>query len=502
MSKSASQKKQQGSAGKEASPFSFSTETAKRKSKNKTRNIILGVVVTVVAIALVISLAYVVGQQKLKPDYDVAAPVATVGSHEITVPVYNYFFYNSVSTFMNQYGSYASYFGLDTSLSLDSQYQDEENNVTWGDYFETQTDETIKEYYNIYDYALNDGFTLSEEDNDTIASAVDELKAAAKTNGLSVEKYLNSVYGSGCTLDAFKEYLTVMQTVSSYYAQCEDSLYPTEDEIAEEYAANPDDYDQIVYLLYSVNTSDFAEIPEDEDENIELTDENKADAKAKAEEALADFPEDEATSRQDSKSTASSSTTEQVADWLFSGDRVAGDTESFATDDESMFYVVKYVSRDTLEYNPVDAYVLTMALDTDDDTTNSTKFAEACAELTSDLSVDEYVAKATSYNSTFSGLTSDITKTTYNEEITDFLFDPNRKEGDVRSFTTDSSYYIVRFANFCETTYQHSLVETALFNEAYEEWHETVSTSLEFTANDSMRQYISSDLQLNSSSES
>ena len=66
----------------------------------------------------------------------------TVGSHEITKAEYDYYFYSVYNTFINQYGSYASYFGLDTSEPLDEQDYGE-GDLTWKDHFDEQAVEQI-----------------------------------------------------------------------------------------------------------------------------------------------------------------------------------------------------------------------------------------------------------------------------------------------------------------------------------------------------------------------
>ena len=63
-------------------------------------------------------------------------PYITVGDHEIQKAEFDYYYYSSLNSFASTYGSYLSYFGLDTSKPLDQQqYSD---TMTWDDYFQQQ----------------------------------------------------------------------------------------------------------------------------------------------------------------------------------------------------------------------------------------------------------------------------------------------------------------------------------------------------------------------------
>ena len=64
-------------------------------------------------------------------------PYITVGDHEIQKAEFDYYYYSSLNSFASTYGSYLSYFGLDTSKPLDQQqYSD---TMTWDDYLHAIT---------------------------------------------------------------------------------------------------------------------------------------------------------------------------------------------------------------------------------------------------------------------------------------------------------------------------------------------------------------------------
>ena len=66
----------------------------------------------------------------------------TVGEHQLNSAEMGYFYTDTISNFMNQYGPYAAMFGLDTSKPLDQQYVDSEQKTTWADDFMSQAKDT------------------------------------------------------------------------------------------------------------------------------------------------------------------------------------------------------------------------------------------------------------------------------------------------------------------------------------------------------------------------
>ena len=83
-------------------------------------------------------------------------PYITVGDHEIQKAEFDYYYYSSLNSFASTYGSYLSYFGLDTSKPLDQQqYSD---TMTWDDYFQQQAVNQLKNVYALTDEADEKGF--------------------------------------------------------------------------------------------------------------------------------------------------------------------------------------------------------------------------------------------------------------------------------------------------------------------------------------------------------
>jgi hypothetical protein len=63
--------------------------------------------------------SYTVSDQEITDNREVV--VATAGGRELTLGVLQIYYWMSVYGFLNEYGAYASYFGLDLSQPLDQQ---------------------------------------------------------------------------------------------------------------------------------------------------------------------------------------------------------------------------------------------------------------------------------------------------------------------------------------------------------------------------------------------
>lgn len=170
-------------------------------------------------------------------------PVAVFGEHTLTSAMFSYFYWASYTSFLNYYGSEAqNILDLYTPLQ-DQMYSDE---LTWQDYFIENALMAYKQYCTLNDLADAAGFELSETAEQTLANAENELLDIAKSMGFeTAEEYLTANYGTGATMENYKEYLHDHFVVQEYTTQLQSNFNYTDEEIeayydenAEEYAAN------------------------------------------------------------------------------------------------------------------------------------------------------------------------------------------------------------------------------------------------------------------------
>lgn len=376
-----------------------------RKAKKERRMIKTGCILAVI-------ICVCIGAWKFYDNYqEKHGPYITVGSHEIQKAEFDYYYYSSLNSFASTYGSYLSYFGLDTSKPLDQQqYSD---TMTWDDYFQQQAVNQLKNVYALTDEANEKGFEYdaTSDYDDMVAS----IESYAEQQGVSEDEYCKSVFGSDATLEGIKPYVEMSGLASAYYNDVKDNIEVTDDEINTYYDENKDNYDSVDYRVCKIE----ADMPEEETETeteaatetaAESTSETTvtesqtetesetmsaeeseaaakaeeeakeaamAEAKAKADEMLSKI-KDEASfekvydkyatdSSVDSLNTdkkKSSISPTDVANWLFDADRQAGDTTVIEDSTNNAYYVVYFINRYLDNTKTVDVRHILISSDT------------------------------------------------------------------------------------------------------------------------------------------
>ncbi len=489
-----------------------------------TRDTIIVMCVFVVVIA-----AIVVGmlihnhheeQKLLEPDYDVNVAAATIGSDNISVPVLNYFYMDQINSFYSSYGSYISMF-FNPDLPLDQQEysgaslfgntEDAEEYDTWDAYFLGSAEQAAREIYNLKQAAEAEGASLSDDAKSYIDSTIENVKTTAENNGYNnADLYLASIYGSGCNLDNYREYLEAQRIATEFYQEhnSDDSFEFTDEEIQAAYDEDPSAFDGVSYHMFSSHATGTT----DEDGNhVDATEEELQKALEDAQSMKAAFDEGKATEFTDRNMTsATESTDEQTAKWLFDSARKEGDVEMFSSEDGDIHYVVKFISRDDHNYDMANLKVIYIKKDTEDaeddtadnaeDETTDTvpaeeKYQAVIDSLTGNATEDNFDALIKEYSED-SGVSSDngvkdhVNKsngTTFGDEANAWIFS-NPGVGTWKQFETDNGYYVIWHNGYGEN-YQKHLVTDSLVDAAREEWYEANAHSNEIVVNDDMRQY-------------
>lgn len=353
-------------------------------------------------------------------------PYITVGDHEIQKAEFDYYYYSSLNSFASTYGSYLSYFGLDTSKPLDQQqYSD---TMTWDDYFQQQAVNQLKNVYALTDEANEKGFEYdASSDYDDMVSSI---QSYAEQQGVSADEYCKSVFGSDATLEGIKPYVEMSGLASAYYNDVEDNIEVTDDEINTYYDENKDNYDSVDYRVCKIE----ADMPEEETEaeteaQTETVAESSsetavtesqtetesetmsaeeseaaakaeeeakaaamAEAKAKADDMLSkstdeasfekvygDYATDASTDSLNTGKKKSSISPTDVANWLFDADRQAGDTTVIEDTANNAYYVVYFKDRYLDHTKTVDVRHILISADTASTDTAETAETETAA---------------------------------------------------------------------------------------------------------------------------
>ena len=162
-------------------------------------------------VSIVLVLAIVFGSIAIYRAHWRNATVVTVGEHEVSTVEFNYFLNNVVSDLVNSYGSYLSIIGLDPSVRLTEQnVPNTDKNAepqTWAAYLADSAKTMAVNYYTVCDEAAKNGYELTQEQLDTIESQITTVSAYAKLYSVSADTYIENMFGKGCDVDSYRDFL-------------------------------------------------------------------------------------------------------------------------------------------------------------------------------------------------------------------------------------------------------------------------------------------------------
>lgn len=172
-----------------------------------------------------------------------AGIVAKVGEHELHNGLFQIFYWSQVYSFINSYGEYVSYLGMDTNLSLSEQYYGED--VTWEQYFIEMAMDMYLQYCALYDEATARGVGPGEEAQAALDTLYDDIETYATNYGYaSADEYLSETFGPGVTKDDYVEYYTLYATANAYANEMQMAIEVSEIEVNTYYDANAAAYQQ------------------------------------------------------------------------------------------------------------------------------------------------------------------------------------------------------------------------------------------------------------------
>lgn len=279
--------------------------------------------------------------------------VATCGGEELTVGQLQTYYWMQVRSFLNAYGAYAAYFGMETTQSLDTQSCGVADGVTWQQYFLESALNDWQNYQAMATAAAANGIVMDAEHQAIIDSMESDLETAAAQsgyeNGLAM---LADTMGAGCTVEEYRNYLETYYTGYSYYQAWKEENAPSDADIEAFFAEHEAEYadNGITKETVTIDVRHVLIMPEASEDN-EVTDEAWADTEKQAKDILKKFKAGKKTeesfadlAKDHSQDPGSSSNgglytgvTEgqmvpEFNDWCFDTARKPGDTDIVRTD--------------------------------------------------------------------------------------------------------------------------------------------------------------------------
>lgn len=418
---------------------------------------------TAVGIVFLVALVCLVASFPIRTYLATHETYVVINGENVNKVEFDYVYNTTKNNYITQYGSYLSYFGLDTSKDLSTQmYSD---TLTWQDYFEQNAVESLKQNKALMAEAKAAGFTY--DTTDEYNTFKETIKTSAAAAGVSDKEYVRSIYGSYATMGRIEEYVKNDMVMNAYYQKLQEDNAPSDDEIQSYYEENKATYDSVDYRLTTIE----ADLPTEPTELADPVEETAADttgttdgttaadstqdtAYQPSDAEIAKAMEDAKVLADDAEQTVAkdgeahenekkSSVNYMISDWLFDDARKAGDTTVITNDNSHCYYVVAFEKRYLDETPSADVRVI---IPTEDKTgeeileewkngaATEDSFAELCKKYTQDTSAVEN-----------GGLFEQVTKTGMTEELSNWIFDSSRQAGDTVAITVSDTTYVLYY---------------------------------------------------------
>lgn len=418
---------------------------------------------TAIGIVVLVALVCLVASFPIRTYLATHETYVVVNGEAVNKVEFDYQYNLTKNNYITQYGSYLTYFGLDTSKDLSTQmYSD---TLTWQDYFEQNAVESLKQNKALMAEAKAAGFTY--DTTDEYNTFKETIKTSAAAAGVSDKEYVRSIYGSYATMGRIEEYVKNDMVMSAYYQKLQEDNAPGDDEIQSYYEENKATYDSVDYRLTTIE----ADLPTEPTELADPVEETAADttgttdgtaatdstqdtAYQPSDAEIAKAMEDAKVLADDAEQTVAkdgeahenekkSSVNYLISDWLFDDARKAGDTTVITNDNSHCYYVVAFEKRYLDETPSADVRVI---IPTEDKTgeeileewkngaATEDSFAELCKKYTQDTSAVEN-----------GGLFEQVTKTGMTEELSNWIFDTSRQAGDTVAITVSDTTYVLYY---------------------------------------------------------
>lgn len=220
------------------------------------------------------------------PRFD--AVVAECGDYTLNNRQAQIFYGMQYVSFMSNYGAYAEMFGIDSTKPLKDQASMSEG-LTWEQYFLVAAMKEFQQYAASATAAKAAGYVLPEEEQADLESFLSGLAEEGTNYGFeSADAYLQDSFGTAITFADYETYLRLYFQAMSYENSIYMSVEATDDDLQAYVEEHAEEYAELDYEARSIDVRHIL-ILSDPDEDGTATEEEKAAAKAKAEELLAEY---------------------------------------------------------------------------------------------------------------------------------------------------------------------------------------------------------------------
>lgn len=484
-------------------------QEAKEARRSKVLYTVVGVVCAVLAVAVIVWNTGVLPR---------TMTAVTINGEKYNAVDVQYYFNTTRLNLLTLYYENLGTVPFDTSISTKEQIYNEESGQTWYDYLMEQTIKSMQVNAALADKAEAEGYTMSQEGQDALDSSLKSLDTVWVGRFNSRDAYIRANYGSYLSYDRFVELLTREALANDYAQTYYNGISYTDEDYEAYYQENTDALD-----TYTISQFIFrANVPTTDEEGnaIEMTDEEKAEALAKAQDelkpvaeelqakleagedpaALAEEYADQLYASAVSQKTDGSALNSQYSDWAKDSARQTGDVtfvESESSDTTTYYYVARFEDRARDDGNTADVRHILVQAEVSDGAEEPTEEQYAAAEAKAEELLEQWksgeatedsftaLAKENSDDPAVSqneGLYSNISSTSsYVKPFLDWAL-ADHQPGDTGIVRSDDSqgYHIMYYVSSGDPTWKQT-ADSTLRQEDYSAWEEELSSGYEAT---------------------
>ena len=454
---------------------------------------------TGIAVIVLVALACLVLSFPIRTYISLHKTYVKVGDENVTKVEFDYDYWTVVNNYVSNYSQYLSWFGLDVTKDLSTQYYS--GTRTWKDYFEEMTVDNLRQNKALKADAQAKGFTydVTEEYN----RIVEQQKANAQAAGLSMNKYLQQSFGAYATQSRIKPFLEEALFVNAYYKKLSEDRTPSAEEVQAKYEENPQSYDSVDYRILQFDAdlptepTELADPVEETEETAEETTEETAYTPSEAEVAKAmEDAKEEATAALGTIKTEGaqvtgiqySSANDVIRDWLFDDARKAGDSTVLEDTDSNRYYCVAFEKRYRDETPTANVRIL--VADTAEEAGeiyNTWKDGGASEPYFEELANGKYISNSVAEGGLLEGISKDDD---LYEELLDWIFAEGRSVGDCEIVTIeDVASFVTYYAGENSPNWYNS-IESDLRSQALSEYVDQLKESCQVADPDQNLNYL------------
>lgn len=347
----------------------------------------------------------------------------------------------------------------------------------------------------LYAQALAAGYSLTDEDNQSIDDLIGEIRLQAEAESVSIEEYVEKYVLKDYTIDMYRSFLEKQMLVNNYYEDCMKKLEKelTPGEIEKAYNADITAYDIASFSYWYISAAE-ENAQEQADQVVEAV-----KAGSTLDEAIQSVTGDSTKTANKitgyTKSDVTQNFSSEAAEWLFavkedgSYENQAGAVTSVKADNGMIYIFCVDGAPHRNEFVP--ATVAYIEVDIGTDTSVKSEGEQKAIAHSTALKIKEQFDKTDKQYNSFEALmveynngdnelvSGDVFESitpngTHDAGVEAWSFDEARKVGDCEIVEGDGCYYVLYYKEKAESPVWYSAVKEKLLTDKQTAWQDSI----------------------------